>query len=284
MLRHLKIVLSLISLCIVLVAMSTAYGAGRTVARVTDLEGTATVEVDGEAGDLRILARVHQGASILLGEGSRITLHFPAVRTDFKFFGPATVRVLQQTAIGNNGVAEKKQHGDIGVSLDLSRSDLGGIIARSIKVEDPQIVLQHPSRSKVVAGRPLVFSWSSRSHGAVYDLTLQDAFGAKLFSGSTADTTMKLPAGTSLEIGATYVWSVAANDSGGSKWSKSAQFITASKQETDRFYQLSALTRGDISDLVLYALHLDQMQLKTESEKIWQHLESFRPGISRQQL
>ncbi len=263
----------------VLAMVSVAFAGGDTVARVTDLQGSATQVVNGEKRNLRILARVKDGTTIELQQGAMITLHFSAKRRDMRFIGPGTVKVKGQSADASNGVASTKDHEDIGISLDLTGSGLGGIIARSLNVPKPKVNLQHPVKSKVIADRPLEFSWSSGGATAVYTLTVKQS-GIVIFNGRTTETRMILPSSVPLRPGVRYQWDVSANLGNGDATETSSSFIVASETEASSFYAMNAKPKATVSDLVLYALHLDQMELKSESDMVWSRLELLRPGIS----
>ena len=56
--------------------------------------------------------------------------------------------------------------------------------------------------------------------------------------------------------------------------------MVASETVASSFYAMNAKPKATVSDLVLYALHLDQMELKSESDMVWSRLELLRPGIS----
>ncbi|MBX2836784.1 MAG: hypothetical protein KTR35_08010 [Gammaproteobacteria bacterium] len=263
----------------VLAMVSVASAGGDTVARVTDLQGSAMHLVNGEKRNLRILARVKDGTTIQLEKGAMITLHFSAKRRDMRFIGPGTVKVKGQSANASNGVASTKDHDDIGISLDLSGSGLGGIIARSLNVPKPKVNLQYPVKSKVIGDRPVQFSWSSGGATAVYTLTVKQR-GAVVYSGRTTGTTITLPSNISLTPGARYQWNVSADLGNGDAIQTASSFIVATQSETASYYAMSAKPKNTVSDLVLYALHLDQMELKSESDIVWDRLESLRPGIS----
>jgi hypothetical protein len=264
-------------------SISAAYSADKTVARVTDLVGVVFDVTAGSKTPMRILARVRQGSSIQLAQNASLILHFSATRTDFSFIGPTTVRVMEHGAISENGISSKKEHRDVSISLDLKNSDLGGVIARSIQINPTKIVPTHPVNSKVIADKPVTFTWDvDRESNSEYQFELTDQAGIPMYTFNTTQTQITLSNEILLTPGQTYQWVVASNSDGVRNNSKRTKFFTATLDETDTYYRLSTLTRGTVSDLVLYALTLDELNLTGESYKVWQRLESYHPGISNE--
>ncbi len=261
--------------------ISTAYATESIVARVTDIQGTATETFGGIERNLRILARIKDGAVIELEKGAEITLHFSAKRKDMRFVGPGVINVIGQSAKGSNGVASTKEHKDIGISLDLSGSGLGGIIARGINTKKLKVNLKHPVKTKVIADRPLNFSWSTKDGDpAMFSISLQQVGGPVLFSQSTTANQVRLPGNIRLNPGSSYEWSVVASSGSGKSEPRIGKFKVATASEASQFYSVFSEEKESVSDWVLYALQLDGMGLETESIQVWQQLEALRPGIS----
>lgn len=277
---HFRQIVTISWIYCILAAVSISHAGGNVVARVTDLQGTATEMVNGQARNLRILARLKDGAVIELQRGATITLHFSAKRRDMRFIGPGTVRVKGQSANATNGVASTKDHTDIGISLDLSGSGLGGIIARSLNMPEPKVNLQHPVKTKVIADRPLSFKWSSGGATAAYTLSLQLRGGPVVFTARTTDTEMDLPPEVQLQPGKRYRWTITTSLDNAEAVQSAGGFTVADASETTKFYAMASTAKDKVSDLVLYALQLDRLKLGSEAEPVWQQLETLRPGIS----
>lgn len=272
--------------CGILVAAILAHAvhaSGKTVARVTDLSGQVVDVTDGGAKKLRILARVRAGSVLELSTNSNLTLHFSSNRTDLRFFGPTTVTVLEKSAESSNGISAIKEHKDIDISIDLNNNDLGGVIARSVALSDTRITPIQPVNSKIIADRPVEFKWKS---GGVnfdsYAFKLFDGNGALLQSIITSSNRIIFSDRALFQPGLKYRWSVRSVSAGNESTPEESHFTVASVDEANSYYDLSGLTRGTVSDLVLYALALDQLDLLMESERIWQQLESHHPGIRQE--
>ena len=261
---------------------AAAAGAG-SVAMVTDLSGMVTTQ-ETDSGDqskaLRILQRIRPGTIISLSAESYVTLHYPATRTDFRFQGPNVIRVSEGAAVGSEGSAETRQHGDIGVSLDTSDTDLGAIAMRSLGDFSPELRLSNPVDTIVLLSRPTEFKWQSDPEFKDFQFTLATESGQPVISTFTGDARVLLPHGVNLEPNTGYRWSVRADTADGRSSLATADFSTASTDIEARFFRLSILNRGEISDRVLYSLYLDALGLHIEADAARQALESIRPGIS----
>jgi len=281
MYRHLIHIANATWIYCFIAVISNAYALGNDiVARVTDIQGNATETSSGIERNLRILARIKDGAIIRLEKGSEITLHFSAKRKDMRFVGPGVINVIGQSANSSNGVASTKEHKDIGISLDLSGSGLGGIIARGINPLKPTVTLNYPVKTKVIADRPLSLSWSTEDDKpAMFSVSLQQIGGPVLFKQSTTANQIRLPGNVTLNSGSAYEWSVVANSGGGKSAPRVGEFKVATASEASQFYLIYSEEKKSVSDWVLYALQLDEMKLEIESADVWQQLEAIRPGI-----
>ena len=270
-------------LLVVALVVHAVYASDKTVARVTDLTGQVLDVTDGGAKKLRILARVRAGTMIELSTDSNLTLHFSSNRTDLRFFGPTTVTVLEQSAESSNGISAKKEHKDIDISIDLNDNDLGGVIARSVALTDAKITPIQPVNSKIISDRPVEFRW--RSEGIDFDsygFRLFDGNGGLLHSIITSSDRIVFSNRALFQPGLNYRWSVRSVSAGNESAPEESHFTIASVDEANSYYALADLTRGTVSDLVLYALALDQLNLRVESERIWRQLESHHPGIQQE--
>ncbi len=264
----------------VLICADVSLAAGQgVVARITDLEGQATMAGAGDK-NLRILGRVSPGAEISLSADARITLHFPASRTDYRFVGPNTINVSADAASGSDSPATIHHHGDIGITLDAGDSDLGAIAMRGLEVEPTKLEMLRPVDTTILLTRPIRFQWQVTAPFDEYQFSLENANGVQLYSRFTGDAGLDLPAEVTLSAGNHYRWSVTASAVDGRSAGATAEFTTASTADEARFFRLAALNRGDVSNRVLYTLYLDALGLHLEAEAARQALEPVRPGIS----
>ena len=254
-----------------------------SVAMVTDLSGAVTAREGDQASDgrpLRILQRVRSGSTIALSAESYVTLHFPSTRTDFRFQGPNLIRIGKDSAVGSETPAETRQHGDIGVSLDTTDTDLGAIAMRSLGDHSPGLRLQTPVDTVVLLSRPTEFRWQSDPRYADYQFTLSTEAGQPVISTFTGSARVRLPHDINLQPDTAYRWSVRADSADGDSSLATASFSTASTAIEARFFRLATLNQGEISNRVLYSLYLDALGLHVEADAARQALEPIRPGIS----
>jgi hypothetical protein len=72
----------------------------------------------------------------------------------------------------------------------------------------PTIPARAPAEGAAVPGGGLAFAWGGAGDDALYRLTVSDEAGTAHWTGTTADTLLALPAGTTLEPGRAYFWRV----------------------------------------------------------------------------
>ena len=269
--------------CVAATGLSVAFAGERTVARVTDISGQVFDVSSDVAQQLRILARVKAGSTLELSQNANLTLHFSANRIDLRFFGPTTVTVSDRSATSSNGISATKEHRDIDISIDLKNSDLGGVISRSIEIGGASVTPTHPVDTSIIADRPVIFRWTgSKRDGEAFHFALSDIAGDLIYAVSTQDNQIILSNASLMRPGQQYQWSVTAVSEDGRSNTGRGRFSTATVDESKAFYGLTGLTRGTVSDLVLYALALDQLNLVGEAEPVWQLLEAHHPGIRRE--
>ena len=259
------------------------YASGKVVARVTDRSGQVFDITDGLAKELRILARVPAGSVIELSTDSNLTLYFSSTRTDLRFFGPATVTVSAQSAQSSNGISATEVHEDINISIDLNKSRSRKKSLASNDLTERKIALIQPVDVKVIADQTIEFRWASKATNiSSYAFKLFDNQGNLVYSAITSSNAIRFVDSAIFQPGHNYRWSVRSVSAGNESIPTGGEFMTASVDEAAAYYDLVPLTRGTVSDLVLYALVLDKLDLLMESERIWQQLESHHPGIRQE--
>ena len=74
--------------------------------------------------------------------------------------------------------------------------------------ETPAPAIVHPADAATTDSRDVAFTWRASGRASSYRLTLTDEDGDVVWSASTADTVLALPADSALAPGGTYFWYV----------------------------------------------------------------------------
>ena len=92
----------------------------------------------------------------------------------------------------------------------------------------PAIQIVAPAHGATVGTGPLNFVWRSQPDQPLYHVSVTDASGVQVWSAETADTSLALPVGASLQRDRTYFWTVdALGTDGRSVTTRSKRFKTA---------------------------------------------------------
>ena len=143
--HSLKVCVAILLVSLLLPAFSTA----ATLARVTDLVGSATMQSDGKSKPLRILSRIRNPGVIELTEGSTITLHFLSSGTDYQFTGEDRIKVETDLAASESGNQPQVAQHEQTVNANVKELDLGAMVVRGGE-NGNNFKLLHPKRSKIL--------------------------------------------------------------------------------------------------------------------------------------
>ena len=123
-----------------------------------------------------------------------------------------------------------------------------------------------------------------------YAVRLIDAQGAVVFSASTRDTAIALPAHTPWVREQPYLWTVDAVGDDGRRVGAAAEFLVLDRATQERLDVLAQITerartqqtdaQGTVEE-VLLAIALEQAGLRSEADRRWRAVASTRPAFAR---
>lgn len=254
------------------VSASGMAAATASVAMITDLQGKVTLADDARKPELSILSEIKLNNRVQFAANSRAVLVYLQSGQEFEIKGPATVVFGAQQPEGTQGNKPAKR----GVALTKSGKDIrikpvvvaqAAIVMRSVN-PSLKINLLSPNGSMSLSSHPL-FKWQPLQPGITYQFELLDDTGASLFAAETALPQLQLPDTVILKEGVSYTWMVSAKLSDGKQFSNAGDFTIASENLRNEVRQLMPAENSPLSELVVFATWLEQMQLRDEARKYW---------------
>jgi hypothetical protein len=254
-----------------LLAFVATAGAGQPVAFVADIQGSATIEGDG---NLAFLAELAQGTRLLLGSGAQASIAYAATGAEFTIVGPGEFRVSDREVTAERGAQPKRGKvaalGSHAIVAKAAQSASASLRMRSIAPVAPESIMEFPVATRVSTLKPTLRWRADRAHGE-YTVLLKDAVGKEVWRGRNARGNVQ--AAIMLEPASRYTWSVAGAKGG----SGSAEFETVS---ADAVKRADALARPkSFSDRVVRALLLQEIGAQQEARQAWAQLARERPDM-----
>ena len=243
-----------------------------SVAMITDLQGKVTLADDARKPELSILSEIKLNSRVQFNANSRAVLVYLQSGQEFEIKGPATVVFGAQQPEGTQGNKPAKR----GVALTKSGKDIrikpivvaqAAIVMRSVN-PSLKINLLSPNSSMSLSAHPL-FQWQPLQPDIAYQFELLDDTGASLFAVETAQPQLQLPDTIKLKEDISYTWMVSAKLADGKQFSNAGDFTIASENLRNEVRQLMPADNAPLSELVVFATWLEQMQLRDEARKYW---------------
>jgi hypothetical protein len=250
------------------------------VAMVTDLQGRAVLDIDGQQSELAILAEVPHGALLKLDDGARLVLVYLQSGQEYTLKGPAEAYVRDDQLVPLSG-AEPQRH-------DLAPGDGAPIQIKPLRIAQAALVMRSASPSariklisplgtRTLEARP-EFRWQALEQGAAYEFTLADSAGGQILKTAVNDTVYRLPEAAALKPGATYSWQVEGRLPGGRRYSSWGDIQVVSEDDRQRVEALRPSPDAPFSQRVVFAAWLEQQHLRDEARKYWAQLAAERGG------
>ena len=276
---HRRLDLSALMLALALAVFAVdARAAG--AAMVTDLQGKATLSAAGEARDVGILAEVPVDATIKLGSDARMVVLYLVSGDEYAFRGPVTIRFAAAVPETSNGAPAERRGPALGgkagdVRIKPVGVGLAAVVMRSVEPDGHGDPLS-PSHTAIIETRPQ-FAWKGPLPGLRYAFELDDAAGTPIVETDVEGTSLTLPQGVDLAPGASYSWRVSARLPNGRKYARNAEFTVASADLRAKAQALRPAVSAPLSNRVVFAAWLEQMDLKDEARRYWRAAAAERP-------
>ncbi|MFT6046091.1 MAG: hypothetical protein ACI9WC_001796 [Arenicella sp.] len=258
--------------------------AAEPVAIVTDLQGTATIELAGDSNQINILDNFEADSTVVVAEGNALTVVYYESGVEYAYTGPVSFVV---------GVAQPQMlAGDAGQSTGLKLLESTGLkpaernlnqaatVFRAMGGSGSKIELLNPVNTKIMETSP-VFNWLSLSEETSYNFVLKSSRGQTVFQNSVTQNEVQLPKGIELRYGRKYNWEVTARVKDES-YRATASFQMGSESNINNLSQHHPDTGSSFSEKMVYALLLKQNGFEHAAQQAWKALKQERPNYSKE--
>jgi hypothetical protein len=270
--------------CIIGLLFSIESITAEPVAIVTDLQGSATIELSGELTEVNILDNFEAQSSVVLGEGNALTVVYYDSGVEYAYTGPVSFLV---------GSAEPEVlSGQAGQSKELKLLESTGLkpaernlnqaatVFRAMGGSEGKIELLNPVNTKMIETTPN-FKWVSLGEKASYNFVLRSLRGQIIFERSVTKNEIQLPVENELRYGRKYKWEVTAMING-ELYRSTASFQMGSQTGINSLNQHQPAANGSSSEKMVYALLLKQNGFQQAAQKTWETLKQERPDYIKE--
>lgn len=259
----------------------------QSVAMVTDATGKAVRLGGANPAPVAILAELAADTRVQLEDGARVTVLLLQSGDEYILEGPALVSFAAREPVALSGNAPRKRAGAPARAGDvrITRGAVtqAAIVMRSLRVTSRIRLLNLNNTRSLTPDAG--FRWAGDEDGARYTFELFDDTGKSLYQTEVTATTLRLPADVQLRDSTGYTWGVSARLSDGRRYVSHGDFTIASADLRARVEAARPAPDAAVSDRVVYAAWLDQMELRDEARGYWRTLVQERPedaGLKRQ--
>ena len=263
----------------VLLAGTARVQAGAALAMVTDQVGEAVIAADGKQSPSEILTELTSGAELRITAGARLTLVYFASGREYRYQGPATLRIepgaprlLSGREPTARDLAVVKETGL--VSSPARSYGQAAIVLRGAKKH--RLRLLSPRNTKILERRPM-FRWVPLGASIQYRFVLLDAAGRTILETLVNGTELKLPAQVRIQADTDYSWRVEARLASGTVYASSADFTILDDGARQRVESLRPAVDAPFAERVVYAAGLERMDLRDAARREWRALAAQRP-------
>jgi len=269
---------------LLLLALSGGAQAGGAVAMATDVEGKVALVQGHSRQELIILSEIWPGTQVELEKGAHATVVYLDSGQEYRLTGPAVVLFETGQPKAKRGNKPKKG----GVALAKGGSDVrirpltatpAAIVMREVDT-GRRLKLLGLVATKTLEMRP-VFKWLPLQEGLHYQFELLDDTGKTVYSTDTTATSMALPEQLMLKAETEYTWVVSTTLPDGSRYSNVGDFRIASAALREQAGKLRPAESATVSERVVYANWLEQMELRDAARAYWLEVAKERRGASR---
>ncbi len=256
--------------------MAMAAAHAQSVAMVTDVQGkAATQPVSGKPLTLAITTEIAVEATVRVDAGARLSVLYLESGDEYQFSGPAQIRfakvspqVLSGAAAQKRAAAQTRQ-----VAVRVSGVAQAGLVMRSAGTGRIQLLTLASTRTLEATPE---FRWQAVSSADVYRFRLSDRTGT-LHEADVQATVYRLPATVSLQRGAIYTWEVSAQFEDGRRHTGVGDFSLAPQELAAAVAAARPAADAPVAERVVYALWLEQQQLRDAARQQWRALLAERP-------
>ncbi len=271
----------------VLVAMLTALAASaraETVAMVTDVSGKAAFQTGPAKGAVAILSEIETDARVQLDAGARLVAIYLKAGDEYSFTGPAQIQFRADEPEVLSGARPQKRanpltKGGKGVTIKPMGVAQAAFVMRTGR-PTARIKLLSLSGTKTLDPAP-EFRWQEVEPGVQYRFELTDDTGKSLYDTTVGGSSLSLPASVKLREGVNYTWELSTRLADGRRYVSAGDFSVAPADLRARLESMRPAPNAPVSERVVFAAWLEQMELRDEARKYWKTLAAERPEDSK---
>lgn len=271
----LRLTASLLTATLLLLA---AQSHAQSVAMITDVTGKAVISGGAKPAAAAILAELSASARVQLDAGARVNVLLLQSGDEYVLEGPSLISFAAREPAALSGNAPRKlantpRAGE--VRITRAPVTQAAVVMRSFRA-GTRIRLLNLRGTRTLAAAP-EFRWASDEAATRYTFELSDDTGKSLYQTETGATTLRLPASVKLGDGAGYTWEVSARLSDGRRYISYGDFSVVAADLRTRVEAARPAPDASVSDRVVFAAWLDQMELRDEARGYWRALAQERP-------
>lgn len=259
---------------LVALSVSSFALAGEPVAIVTDVSGG---EVSKDNVLIEILSELEQGDIVTVADQANLHMVYYSDGREFVYVGPASFEVGMDAPNTLSGM--EPNSGSVMPDGDGTVSTVGlaqaAVVMRAAPNESV-LTLRSPVETLLLAP-PRQFVWDELEVGVGYAFELTDSEGRSLLESIVTRGQLSLPEHIALEVGKDYTWSVETRLPDGRKFSSYAGFTVADEDFVADVERNRPAANAGISQLIVFALWLEQNDLLVEARHYWELASDRRP-------
>lgn len=249
--------------------------AAENVAMVTDVSGRVTGPVP-----VTILLEIPADTQLQIDAGARLVAIYLKPGDEYTFTGPAQVLFRASEPQVVSGAKPQKRanplhKGGKDVTIKPASVTQAAFVMRSGR-PTARIKLLTLSGTRTLDPAP-EFRWQALEAGAKYRFELADDTGKSLYDSELESTALRLPPSVQLREGMSYTWEVSARAADGRRYVSAGDFSIAPADLRARVESLRPAANAPVSERVVFAAWLEQMELRDEARKYWRTLAAERP-------
>jgi hypothetical protein len=255
------------------------------VAMISDCVGESSILVGGDTSACEILTNLSPGTRLKLATGDRVTVVYFDSGKEFAFEDQADVRIGEKAPVSTAGSSPKIKELAIVRETGLAPSRRRDVAQAAIVLRGngrKKISLFNPKDTTILEPRP-TFRWGTIGSETRYRFRLIDESGQIVIEIAVDGTEFKMPLDAKIQEEIFYTWEVEARTPTGVVYSSSADFSVLASAERARLERLRPGPDASVSERVVFATVLEQMNLLEAAKRYWKDLASERPDDSELQ-
>jgi len=264
---------ALVVLHALLLGLLPAHAAAQAVAMVTDLSGRVTAQ-----GPVTIMSEISADARVQIEPGGKLVVIYLQSGDEYTFTGPSQIQFRAAGPQVTSGAQPQRRASSLGkdkITIKPVRVAQAAFVMRSAR-PTARIRLLVLSGTKTLDTSP-EFRWHEIEPGVKYRFELTDDTGRSLHEAEVQRSSFKLPDSVQLREGIGYTWEVSARAPDGRRYVSAGDFSIAAQDVRAQAQALRPAASAPVSERVVYAAWLEQVELRDEARKYWRALAQERP-------